>query len=136
MQREGECLLTVPVPVLSHSLATSLPITNQGPWLASRDPLFTTSSFKNVRIMLGPFLEIPLPMKEIALSAFRNVQQRRLVSGRFSFDQKKSSEGHSLFLSLVRIKMSSLSFLTVACLTAKDLLTQTKLLQLTFSALW
>lgn len=79
---------------------TSLPITNQAPWLASRAPLFTALSFKNVGIILGPFLKIPLPKRQLALSFFRNLQQRRLLLCRFSHDQKKPQKAIHYFCPL------------------------------------
>lgn len=88
------------IPELSLSLVTSLPITNQGPWLAIREPLFTTATFKNVRIILGPFVKIPLPKRELALSVFRNVEQRRLILCRFSCDQNKPQKATHYFCPL------------------------------------
>lgn len=85
---------------LSYSLVTSLPITNQGPWLASREPLFTAPSFKNVRIILVPFLKIPLLKRELALSVFRDVEQRRLILCRFSYDQNKPQKAIHYFCPL------------------------------------
>lgn len=78
-------------------LTRDISANNKSRSLACQNPLFTTSSFKKNRIILDPFLKIPLPEGELAFSVFRNVQQMRLILCRFSYDQKKTQKAIHYF---------------------------------------